>query len=114
MTKQENIQRLDDIANLKGNWNGYGAKAFPPGLISKCKSIVSGLDLEMDVYQTGRRSIQFQYDKNGNYLEFEVFQDHTIAMYVPARDYSKAESYCITDDNLEMLNATIHKYFLGC
>ena len=76
MTKQENSQRLDDISKLKENWNGYGAKAFPPELISKCKSIVSGLYLEMDVYQTGRRSIQFQYDKNGDYLEFEVFQSN--------------------------------------
>ena len=24
MTKQENIQRLDDISRLKENWNGYG------------------------------------------------------------------------------------------
>lgn len=111
MTKQENIQRLDDIANLKGNWNGYGAKAFPADLISKCKNIAAGLDLEMDVYQTGRQSIQFQYDENGNYLEFEVFQDHTIAMYVPKRDYSKAETCRITNDNLEILNDIIHKYF---
>lgn len=111
MTKQENIQRLDDISRLKENWNGYGAKAFPADLILKCKNIASGLDMEMDIYQTGRQSIQFQYDKNGDYLEFEVFLNRTIAMYVPKRDYSRAEVRCITDDNLETLNATIHNHF---
>lgn len=111
MTKQENIQCLDDISRLKENWNGYGAKAFPADLILKCKNIAAGLDIEMDVYQTGRQSIQFQYDKDGDYLEFEVFQDHTIAMHVPKRDYSRAEARCITDDNFETLNATIHNHF---
>ena len=112
MTKQENIQRLDEISKLKDNCNGYDAKTFPSDLISKCKTIASGHDIEMVVYPTGRQSIQFQYDNNGDYLEFEVFQDHTIAMYVPKRDYSRAETCRITDDNLEMLNTTIHKHLL--
>lgn len=111
MAKQENVQRLDDISRLKENWNGYGAKSFPADLILKCKNIAAGLNIEMDVYQTGRQSIQFQYDKDGDYLEFEVFQDYTIAMYVPKRDYSRAETCRITDDNLETLNATIHNHF---
>lgn len=112
MTKQENIQRLDDISRLKENWNGYGAKAFPVDLILKCKNIASGLDMEMDIYQTGRQSIQFQYDKNGDYLEFEVFLNRTIAMYVPKRDYSKAEIYNISEDNMKALNDFIQKHFL--
>lgn len=65
----------------------------------------------MDVYQTGRQSIQFQYDKDGDYLEFEVFVDHTVSMYVPKRDHSKAETHTITDDRVKVLNGFIQKHF---
>lgn len=79
MTKL-NVQKLEDIGKLPDNWNGYGARKFAPSLINKCREIAKNLPIEMTVYPTGRQSIQFQYDKNENYLELEVYEDHTFCL----------------------------------
>jgi hypothetical protein len=69
-------ERLTDFSRLPNNWNGYGAQSFSPQIIDKAKNILNNLTISPDIFATGRNSIQFEYEKdNGDYLEFEVFQD---------------------------------------
>ena len=74
-------KRLDDIFNLKDNWNGNGASHFDADIIIKCKKIVKLLPIEPEIYPTANASIQLEYEKNdGAYLEFEIF-DNVVVMF---------------------------------
>lgn len=67
---------LNQIANLKDNWNNNGAKSFSTKLIEKCREIVMQLAAEPFICPTACGSIQFEYEKeNGDYLEFEIYED---------------------------------------
>lgn len=37
---KESLIKLEEIKNLKKNWNGYGANEFSLELINKCEEIV--------------------------------------------------------------------------
>ena len=108
MTKL-NMQRLEDIGKLSDNWNGYGARRFAPELVQKCRKIAKSLPVEMIVYPTGRQSIQFQYDKSGDYLELEVYEDHTFCLCMLKRDYGRAKTIRITNDTAEEIRKYIQK-----
>ncbi len=87
----ENMKRLDDILALPEDWNGYHAKPFSKDLVDKCKNVVETLTYQPDVYPTGRQSIQLQYQlEDESYLEFEIFKDKTVCLYVPQGIYEKA------------------------
>lgn len=67
---------LDDIMDLKDNWNDNGAKCFSRQLVEKCRTIVNDLVVEPFICPTACGSIQFEYEKeDGDYLEFEVFEN---------------------------------------
>lgn len=106
MTKL-NVQKLEDIGKLPDNWNGYGARKFAPSLINKCREIAKNLPIEMTVYPTGRQSIQFQYDKNENYLELEVYEDHTFCLCMLKRNYGQAKTIRLTNDKAEEIRKYI-------
>lgn len=108
MTMQK-MQRLEDTGRLPDNWNGYGARKFSPSLINKCQEIAKSLPAEMTIYPTGRQSIQFQYDKNENYLELEVYEDHTFRLCMLKRDYGQAKTIRITNDAAEEIRKYIQK-----
>lgn len=75
--KQTLNHRIDSIAKLKGDWNGYGAAAFPSAVIENARSLISLLPCKAKVFPTVQSSIQFEFDSNpGKYLEVEVFSDH--------------------------------------
>lgn len=108
MTKL-NVQRLEDIEKLPDNWNGYGARKFASSLINKCREIAKSLPVAMTVYPTGRQSIQFQYDKNGNYLELEVYEDHTFCLCMLKRDYGQVKTIRLTNDKAEEIRKYIQQ-----
>ena len=67
---------LDEISKLEDNWNGNGASKFSSELIDKCKYLLSKLHEDPEIFPTACGSIQFEFeDKNGNYLEFEIYED---------------------------------------
>lgn len=81
----DSIKRLDEIAALRANWNGNGASAFSNAIINAAQKFVSGLSIQPVILPTGRDSIQMEYEKeNGDYLEFELFEDGRIKMFTYA------------------------------
>lgn len=72
MTLQENIVKLHLFGDLKTDWNGYGAKPFTKRLFQICADILRKLDYQPEVFPTGRNTIQFEYNKDEEYLEFEI------------------------------------------
>lgn len=69
------IELLDSFLQLPENWNTYGAKPFETKLIDKAKQVLATLSIPPQIFPTGRNSIQFEYEQNSNYLEFEIYED---------------------------------------
>ncbi|MBU0764546.1 MAG: hypothetical protein KJ607_06910, partial [Bacteroidetes bacterium] len=77
---RRNYQILNSFKNLRENWNGNDAQPFPEHLIEKVIKIISKLEYQPQIFPTGRNSIQLEFEnKNGDYLEFEIFPDRIIA-----------------------------------
>ncbi|MCC8104949.1 MAG: hypothetical protein LIO99_02875 [Clostridiales bacterium] len=110
--KEDNIRRLKEIGHLSDDWNGYGAGAFSSALIDKCNTIINGLDIQPDVYPTGRQSIQMQYElEDRSYLEFEIFEDKTLCLKVHRRIYSNATTMQITENESERVRGIVEDFF---
>ena len=85
---------LNDIANIKENWNGYGAHSFSPEHIEHVKSILdwlSGQNMECPIVSpTARNSIQIEWRVGESkhhageekYLEIEVYADGHIETFM--------------------------------
>ena len=106
--KQANINRLQDIATLKYNWNGNGADIFSSTLINKSIFILNDIVRQPKIFPTARNSIQFEFEKpNGDYLEFEIYEDH-VSIYIE-RDTGE-EEYDIPH-NSNVINRIINKFY---
>lgn len=77
---ENNLVLLDELSRLNGNWNGYGAGVFNENLINFCKNILIMLQFQPEVFPTGRNSIQFEFEKDGRYLELEIFSEDNISV----------------------------------
>ena len=51
-------------------------------IVNKVRSIILKLEQQPHVFPTGNESIQMEYEKdNGDYLEFELFEDEKLKMF---------------------------------
>lgn len=70
------MNNLNEIADLKDNWNCNGAKAFPESIFRYMSDLMDTIDPKnrpTRFFPTASDSIQFEYEKsNGEYLEFEL------------------------------------------
>jgi len=75
----QNLETLNAIRQFEKNWNGYGAEPIPDHIIEKVRTILPDIEKQPDIFPTGRKSIQLEYEKpNNDYLEFEFFEDKII------------------------------------
>lgn len=66
---------------LKDNWNGYGVKAFDKEFVDYCLEIGNKLYLTPQVFPTANKSIQFEYELEGSYMEIEIYIDKIVHIY---------------------------------
>lgn len=87
MMEFRTYKRFSEIGQLQDNWNGNGAKAFSQGLIKYAQALALSLSTQPNIYPTACNSIQFEYEKeNGEYLEFEIFENKKIKMFMYQND----------------------------
>lgn len=81
-------------------------------MINKCKKIVRILSYQPDIYPTGRQSIQFQYElSNKSYLEFEIFNNKTLCLWVPKRNYINAKEIEIVVSEEEHIKEMVDSFY---
>lgn len=94
---------LNDIRNLKDNWNGNGAESFSPDMIGHCYHLLnlfsySKIGLMAFVVPTATRAIQFQFERGNLYLEFEVHDDR-ISVYSEDKSNDTYSEYILFGDS---------------
>ena len=106
-----NLKKLKEISDLKGNWNDNNAKKFSPELISIVKNILENIVEQPEIFPTANNSIQMEYELIDNsYLEFEIFEDKIICLEVPQRNYSKYKEQIIPND-IKIINNIVNNFF---
>ena len=108
------LKVIGDIQSLKPDWNGYGAKPIPKEVTQISRKIVRTLSKQPDIYPTGRRTIQMQYElADKSYLEFEIYVDHIHILEVPKRIYNKAVEADIPVNEHYLLENWVTKFAEG-
>lgn len=106
-----NLERLEDIARLDSDWNGYGAKPFSRTLIADVRNIIPYLSKQPEIFPTGRNSIQLEYHlSDESYLEFEVFEDKIVGMQVSGTDYDNAQFWGLATDDVAQIRSITDKF----
>lgn len=72
---------FDKISDLEENWNGYGAKPFTKEHVNITKLFYMQLKRGFQVFPTAADSIQFEYEDENEYIEFEVYDNGQIKMF---------------------------------
>ena len=106
---KENLEKIQDISELKDDWNGNGASAVKDTLIQKMKYLILRLNIQPKIFPTARGSIQFEYEKEtGEYLEFELFDTKlkVLTMGSDGNNYSYN-----MDIDIEEINKVIDEFY---
>ncbi|MBQ4468821.1 MAG: hypothetical protein II917_01590 [Synergistaceae bacterium] len=107
-----NLERLNDIAQLESDWNGYGAAPFSQALIAEARNIITNLTEQPELFPTGRESIQLEYElPDKSYLEFEIFEDKIAAMQVSGTDYDNARFWDLSPDDIKQVRGIVKEFF---
>jgi len=86
-----NMSKLCEIAQLKQDWDGYGAPPIPQNVIERMAIILCYVARQPEIFPTACESIQFEYGKeNDEYLEFTLSEEglHVFVMDVLGNEHS--------------------------
>ena len=111
VNKIYNLSKIDKMASLKKNWNGYGGKCFKRKALQKFRSIIDSLDIQPEIAPTGRGSLYIQFENNTSSLSFEVFENSADKVLVPNGDFSKLQSEHITEDLEQSIKRAVDKFY---
>lgn len=104
-----NLEKLNRICALKDNWDGYGAKTLPEGLITKAGELIRELQVQPEIFPTADGTIQIEYEKdNGDYLEFQFSGNGTCEVF---RRMNGKEEYFNALDDYSSINALTEAFY---
>ncbi len=104
LEKQDSREKLEALAELPRGWNGYDADPIPDLVIRRAIKILGQLEIQPEIYPTGRGSVQFEYDDGDRSLEIEIFFD-TIE-YLEVKSDGEMEEWEDKDINSVFRNVT--------
>lgn len=102
------IQKLDEIAKLGNNWNGYGAEPFSPRLIQEVRSILKFLRACPGVYPVAGGAIQLEFNNDGDYLEMEIDGKYPVTAYLVRKNGKERE---ITISSIIQMKRVVDKFY---
>ena len=81
--KEDNLKKLSIIAGLKDDWNGNGAKAFSKALIAKVRKLLSGIQIQPEIFPTALNTIQLEFDNSRrDHMEIEIGKNECAEVFV--------------------------------
>lgn len=81
--KENNLNKLKEIENLKDNWNGNRAKPFNDYYINYIKLIIENIDedLQPEIFPIADGNIQFEWEFSNLYLEMIIINDRKFKLF---------------------------------
>jgi len=95
----KNIDKVSSFLKMEKGWNGYDAEPLSASLIENVKELfVSLSNYQPEIFPTGHNSIQLEFENdNGDYLEFEIFENGTASMYL-SKENEEVEELIAIDE----------------
>ena len=103
-----NMNKLEQIAKLDLDWNGYDAEPISPEVIDNVKRTIAYLEnkhvfVKWEMFPTARDSVQLEVDSEGDYIEVEAFDDH-LSLFIDGKS-----SIDLDEVSLELLAEELRK-----
>ncbi|MBE5827344.1 MAG: type II toxin-antitoxin system Phd/YefM family antitoxin [Butyrivibrio sp.] len=81
--RNDNLSKLENIRNLKDNWNGNGAPALPINLIEKTRKLLEDLPIQPEIFPTALSTIQLEYDNSRrDHMEIDIGQSDMAEIFI--------------------------------
>jgi len=98
--------QLTDIGNLKDNWNGYGGQKIDKKVIKLVETIISNLNIEVQLSPTGRGTIQLEIYKNDEtFIEIEIGIEKSFIYLMKNSDEIEEEIKTNVKDIIRKINS---------
>lgn len=114
ITQKESLEKLKSIKNLEYDWDGYEAEPMNPEIYNNASKLIEKVIIPPRVFPTANGTIQFEYHKKDNddeYLEFEIFNDKIMVLFMSSIDNCKEYTYNIND--IDKINHLIKRFYYG-
>ena len=103
-----NMNKLEQIADLEQDWNGYGAEPIAPEVIDNVKRTIAYLEnkyvfVKWEMFPTARDSVQLELNLKDNYIEVEVFDDH-LSLFADGRNSIDIDEVALDELSEELRN----------
>lgn len=78
------ISKINSFKLLKHNWNGYNAESIDIDIIIRSLDLINIFPnfWHINVFPTGRNTIQFEYETKIKYYEIEVYKNKYGVLYI--------------------------------
>ncbi|MBR2768292.1 MAG: hypothetical protein IKD68_05110 [Solobacterium sp.] len=106
----DNLNKLSRFGKYEKDWNGYGAEPFSASLIMSVKKLLMSMNVQPQIFPAADHSIQLEYDgEEGEYLEFQVFENGTVHYYSIDKNGNEKEKEMIC--SAEEMNHLIEDFY---
>ena len=108
---ENNIKKLDAIAELKSNWDLHGAQEFDSALIEYFKSKLYELEnrfsniekVQPEIFPTVNKTVQFEFKNGSDWLEIEIPNDMSHIDCFMFKNGNEAEQRYSIDELLKVV-----------
>ncbi len=108
--KADNLRKLENISNLRDNWNGNGAPAIPKTVIEKTRKIIENIPIQPEIFPTALSSIQLEYDNSRrDHMELEIGESDEAEIFVV--DYFGAQITENIPSTIEEITERIMQFY---
>lgn len=102
-----NLSKLDAFGELEPDWDSEDGLPFTQTHVNYIKELLPQLPRQPKIFPTGRGSIQLEYERrNGNYLEFEIYENRIDVLEVIDNDYTE---WTVDEFDIDIINKFYNK-----
>ena len=108
--KDDNLEKLRIIGELKENWNQNGAAAFAGELIRKVRGIIDKIDIQPEVFPTALGTIQLEFDNSRrDHMEIEIDESDNAEVFVSM--YNRKEYFETIPSTAYAINKKVEEFY---
>ena len=108
--KDDNLEKLRVIGDLKDNWNQNGATAFSGKLITKVRNVLDKITVQPEIFPTALGTIQLEFDNSRrDHMEIEIGESGDAEVFVSM--YSRKEYFETISATPDAINKKVGEFY---
>ena len=108
--KDDNLEKLRVIGDLKDNWNQNGATAFSGKLITKVRNVLDKITVQPEIFPTALGTIQLEFDNSRrDHMEIEIGESGDAEVFVSM--YNRKEYFETIPATPDAVNKKVGEFY---